>query len=343
MTTLTTARLVIRRARPDDLEALHAVLSDPRATTWWSTPPHGDRDQTRAWMADMLRPGPDREDFVVEHEGRVIGKAGFWRLPEIGYILHPDAWGQGLAGEALTAIIDHVFAEHPEHDRLTADVDPRNAASIRLLRRLGFVQRGEARNSMQVGGEWVDSLYFSLDRSAWSERLMIRRASRDDAPALHALIERAYRGEASRAGWTTEADLLDGQRTDREEIAEILADPMRRLLTAWRGGVLIGCVLIADRSGGVGYLGMLSVDPGLQGAGVGGRLVEAAEAALARDFGARRVRMQVIRQREALIAWYIRRGYRPTGETAPFPYGNARFGRPLRDDLAFVVLEKTLA
>ena len=138
--------------------------------------------------------------------------------------------------------------------------------------------------------------------------LEIRPARDVDAPALHALIERAYRGEASHAGWTTEADLLDGQRTDAEEIAEILGDPARRLLTAWRDGALIGCVLIADRGGGVGYLGMLSVDPGLQSEGVGGRLVEAAEAALAHDFGARRVRMQVIRQREALIAWYVRRG-----------------------------------
>ena len=172
--------------------------------------------------------------------------------------------------------------------------------------------------------------------------LFIRPAEADDAGALHALIERAYRGEASRAGWTTEADLLAGQRTDRAEIEDTLADPARRLLTAWRDGDLIGCVLIADRGDGVGYLGMLSVEPTLQSAGVGGRLVEAAEEALARLFNARRVRMQVIRQREALIAWYERRGYARMGETAPFPYDNARFGLPLRDDLEFIILEKPL-
>lgn len=172
--------------------------------------------------------------------------------------------------------------------------------------------------------------------------LLIRPAEADDAGALHALIERAYRGEASRAGWTTEADLLSGQRTDRAEIEDILADPGRRLLTAWRDGDLVGCVMIADRGAGVGYLGMLSVEPTLQAGGVGGRLVAAAERALSRDVGARRVRMQVIRQREALIAWYERRGYVRTGETTPFPYGDARFGLPLRDDLAFVVLEKSL-
>lgn len=98
-------------------------------------------------------------------------------------------------------------------------------------------------------------------------------------------------------------------------------------------------MLIADRGEGVGYLGMLSVEPTLQSGGVGGRLVEAAEQAVADDFGADRVRMQVIRQREALIAWYVRAGYRATGETAPFPYDQ----QPLRHDLEFLILEKPLA
>ena len=172
--------------------------------------------------------------------------------------------------------------------------------------------------------------------------ITIRDAVAADIPALHPLIERAYRGEASRAGWTTEADLLDGQRTDPEDLADILADPKQSLLSAWRGEELVGCVLIADRGDGTGYFGMLSVSPTLQGGGLGRRLVEAAHATLAERFGARRVRISVFPQRETLIAWYQRLGYRLTGDTLPFPYGNPRFGLPLRDDLYFLVMERAL-
>jgi len=172
--------------------------------------------------------------------------------------------------------------------------------------------------------------------------LVFRDATASDIPALHALIESAYRGEASRAGWTTEADLLDGQRTDPEDLASVIADPAQGLLTAWRGGRLVGCVLIADRGEGTGYFGMLSVSPTLQGGGVGRRLVETAHATMAERFGARRVRISVFPQRDTLIAWYERLGYVKTGETLPFPYGNPRFGLPRRDDLEFLVLERGL-
>ncbi len=172
--------------------------------------------------------------------------------------------------------------------------------------------------------------------------LTIRDATPADIPALHALVESAYRGEASRAGWTTEADLLEGQRTDVEELVSILADPEQGLLTAWRGDDLIGSILIARRSEGVGYFGMLSVSPTSQGGGLGRALVGAAEAALADQFGARRVSIWVFPQRETLIAWYERLGYAATGETQPFPYGDARFGLPLRDDLSFIVMEKAI-
>lgn len=173
--------------------------------------------------------------------------------------------------------------------------------------------------------------------------ITIRDAVAADIPALHALIESAYRGEASRAGWTTEADLLDGQRTDPDDLASILADPAQALLTARRGDELVGCVLIADRGGGTGYFGMLSIRPTLQGGGLGRRLVEGAHAALADRFGALRVRISVFPQRETLIAWYERLGYRRTGDTLPFPYGDPRFGLPKRDDLHFVVMERELA
>lgn len=172
--------------------------------------------------------------------------------------------------------------------------------------------------------------------------LTIRDAVPTDIPALHALVESAYRGEASRAGWTTEADLLDGQRTDEEDLASILSDPQQGMLTAWDGERLVGCILIARRGEGTGYFGMLSVSPTLQGGGLGRRLVGAAETAMADRFGARRVRISVIPQRETLIGWYERLGYAATGETLPFPYGDERFGRPLRDDLSFIVMEKRL-
>lgn len=173
--------------------------------------------------------------------------------------------------------------------------------------------------------------------------LTIRPATPADIPALHALIESAYRGEASRAGWTTEADLLDGQRTDPEDLASILADPEQDLLTAWRGEALLGCILIADRGEGTGYFGMLSVSPTLQGGGLGRRLVEAAHDEMTRRFGAVRSRISVLPQRETLIAWYERLGYAATGETLPFPYGDPRFGLPKRDDLYFIVMERRLA
>jgi len=159
-----TPRLILRSARTGDLDGLHAVLSDARATLWWSTPPHETLDQTREWLDAMIANGPDHPDFVVELDGRVIGKAGFWKLPDVGYILHPDCWGQGLASEAVGAAIDHVFRTR-DLETLTADVDPDNAASIRLLERLGFVRTGFAERTWNVGGVWKDSFFYALSRA----------------------------------------------------------------------------------------------------------------------------------------------------------------------------------
>lgn len=159
-----TPRLTLRSARPDDLEGLHAILSDPRATRWWSTPPHETLDQTRTWLDAMIANGPDHPDFVVELDGRVIGKAGFFVMPDVGYILDPDFWGQGLAAEAVGAVVDHVFRTQ-DLDTLTADVDPENAASIRLLERLGFIRTSLGERTWNVGGVWKDSLYYALSRA----------------------------------------------------------------------------------------------------------------------------------------------------------------------------------
>jgi RimJ/RimL family protein N-acetyltransferase len=164
-----TPRLTLRTARPDDLAAMHVVLSSVEATRWWSTPPHVDMDQTHDWLASMIAKGPENPDFVVEVEGRAVGKAGFFTPPEIGYILHPDVWGRGLAFEACRAALDHLFTT-TGHAEATADVDPENAASIRLLEKLGFVRTGFRARTWNVGGEWKDSFFYGLSRGEWASR-----------------------------------------------------------------------------------------------------------------------------------------------------------------------------
>lgn len=168
-----------------------------------------------------------------------------------------------------------------------------------------------------------------------------RFATSADVAAVVALVESAYRGQGSRAGWTTEADLLDGQRTDAEEVSALVSDDKTRVILATRAALLVGCVL-ARLEEGQGYIGMLAVRPTEQGSRVGRRLLEEAERTLRRKFGASVARLTVLRQRPELIAWYERRGYHPTGGTEPFPYGNHRFGLPRRPDLEFVVLSRTL-
>ncbi|MDB5495517.1 MAG: family N-acetyltransferase [Phenylobacterium sp.] len=154
----------------------------------------------------------------------------------------------------------------------------------------------------------------------------------------------AYRGETSRQGWTTEADYIDGQRTDVPALrADLAANPHARILMLRADdGALLGTVWLEPVEGGeTWYLGMLTIRPDLQTAGLGRSLLEGAEAH-AQAAGARRIRMTVVAIRETLIAWYERRGYGLTGETRPWPYEDERFGQPRRDDLSFVVLEKTL-
>jgi ribosomal protein S18 acetylase RimI-like enzyme len=176
--------------------------------------------------------------------------------------------------------------------------------------------------------------------------LQVRDAGPDDVDDIVALVESAYRGNVSRAGWTTEADLLDGRRTDAEAVSDIVGGPGVVLL-AEADGTLVGCCRLEPVSGAEGesrtcYFGLFAVAPQRQGAGIGDRLLAAAEEAARHRFGAARLEMTVIAQRDALIAWYERRGYARTGETRPFPYGDERFGIPRRDDLHFVVLIKPL-
>ena len=166
MTEIYTPRLRLRRARPDDLDALHAILSDERAMRYWSTLPHTEIEQTRSWLAAMIgAPLAESDDFIVEHQGRVIGKAGCWRLPEVGFFFAPDVWGQGFGREALSAVIDYIFATHAV-PALHADADPNNAASLALLTRLGFRETGRAERTFKIGEAWFDSIYLSLERPA---------------------------------------------------------------------------------------------------------------------------------------------------------------------------------
>jgi ribosomal protein S18 acetylase RimI-like enzyme len=166
--------------------------------------------------------------------------------------------------------------------------------------------------------------------------------SDDEISAIVSLVESAYRGESSRLGWTTEADLLDGQRTDAEAVREIIVAANGGLLLAEDGANLVGCCQLERRQAGVAYFGMFSVRPGQQGQGLGRAIVAEAERIARDEWLAGRISMTVIRQRSDLIAWYERLGYRLTGETEPFPYGDKRFGIPTRPDLEFVVLAKTL-
>ncbi len=157
-----TERLVLRRARADDAPDMHRLMSDPRAMLYWSTLPHERLDQTEAWIASMIDVSPDEsDDFIMTLEGRLIGKLGCWKLPEIGFLLDPELWGRGYASEALFAFIER--RRGLGSAELLADVDPRNAPSLRLLQRAGFVETGRAERSWHIGGVWHDSVYLRLE------------------------------------------------------------------------------------------------------------------------------------------------------------------------------------
>lgn len=175
------------------------------------------------------------------------------------------------------------------------------------------------------------------------EDVTFRAATTADIETLHALVESAYRGASAKVGWTHEADLLDGQRTDADELSDIINDKEQTITLAFIDDKLAGCVNVSNRGDGRGYLGMLTVDPQRQAGGLGRQLIEVAEQGAASGFGARVMEMTVIAQRKELIAYYERRGYVLTSETRPFPLHDPRFGDAKRDDLYFVVMEKKLS
>jgi ribosomal protein S18 acetylase RimI-like enzyme len=174
-----------------------------------------------------------------------------------------------------------------------------------------------------------------------NQSLEFRDAGAADVDMVVALVESAYRGDASRAGWTTEADILSGQRTDAEAVEAIVDDPESRVLLGIHDGDVIACCHI-ERHDDYAYFGMFAVAPAGQGRGTGGAVMTEAERIVRQEWGRTEMRMTVISVRDDLIAWYERRGYRRTGKMSPFPYGDERFGIPRRDDLEFELLIKQL-
>lgn len=173
--------------------------------------------------------------------------------------------------------------------------------------------------------------------------LNFRLANHTDIPALIELVESAYRGDASRAGWTTEADMLDGQRIDAESLQKSLDAAESRIIVAEKHGELLACCHLEKQGNDAAYFGMFSVRPGQQGSGIGKSLLAEAERQAKDDFQCPRIDMTVIDIRRSLIEFYERRGYARTGIHKPFPYGDERFGIPKRDDLRFEVLTKALS
>ena len=168
-----------------------------------------------------------------------------------------------------------------------------------------------------------------------------RAATDADIPSLVSLVTSAYSGDVSKQGWTTEADMLDGQRIDAEVLRHDIARPRSRIVLAERRGELLACAHVAEEDG-AGYFGMFAVRPDLQGCGVGKAVMAETERVVREEWTLPAIRMTVIDIRDELIAFYERRGYVRTGIKKPFPYGDERFGIPKRDDLRFEVLEKPL-
>ena len=175
-----------------------------------------------------------------------------------------------------------------------------------------------------------------------TNELAVRRATEADAETLVALVNSAYRGDSSKAGWTTEAELLGGQRIDLEKMREVIAGAESVVLVHDAGREPLACILV-ERTGDEAYVGMLTVRPTLQRSGLGRGLLGAAERWAQDHWGARAIHGTVICPAPELIAYYERYGFQRTGERKPFPYGDERFGVPKRDDLEFEVLRKELA
>lgn len=171
--------------------------------------------------------------------------------------------------------------------------------------------------------------------------MKLQHAAPSDLPEIVQLTNLAFRGEV---GWTLESKYIEGERISLKTLQENIAERPDALVMVWRDQgerTLLGSVWLEPKNHGVWYMGLLAVRPDLQGQQLGRRMLEASEEAI-RHHGGRRIRISVVNVRQKLTTWYERRGYVRTGEMEPFPYGDDRVGRPLRDDLEFVVLEKEI-
>lgn len=167
----------------------------------------------------------------------------------------------------------------------------------------------------------------------------ISMATLADVPQLNTLVNSAYRGELSKKGWTTEADLLGGIRTDEQVLTSLINKENSVLLLYKNNDTIVGCVNLQQHDNKL-YLGMLTVNPDLQGGGVGKILLKASED-YAKEKACTKIYMTVISIRKELISWYERHGYKDTGERKPFPMNDPKFGLPKRD-LEFIVMEKMI-
>jgi ribosomal-protein-alanine N-acetyltransferase len=157
-----TERLLLRRATYEDAVPMHRIMTNPVAMRYWSEPPHEELEETERWMASMVEADlAESDDFIVTLDGKLIGKLGTWKIPEIGFLIDPGHWGKGYASEAMAAFIRR--RRGLGSTELTADVDPRNLSSIMLLARHGFMETGRAKGTWQVGDELCDSIYYRLE------------------------------------------------------------------------------------------------------------------------------------------------------------------------------------
>jgi ribosomal protein S18 acetylase RimI-like enzyme len=168
----------------------------------------------------------------------------------------------------------------------------------------------------------------------------IRKATIADVIQLNKLVNSAYRGEISKKGWTTEADLLDGTRIDEAALTDLINKKGTTILCYEIDNNIKACVELREEGDKV-YLGMLSVNPQLQGSGLGKILLKEAEV-FAKEKSLTYIYMTVISVRTELVAWYQRHGYQLTGERKPFVVPDVRWGIP-KQPLEFVVLKKKIS
>jgi len=164
-----TARLTLRPFASADFDGLHALFTDPVVMRYWDEPAWTDPQKTQKVLDQFMRDVPlDQLEYAVDLEGAFIGRVGLWQRDEIGYIFSPHHWGHGYAREAAQALIEQVFEQFQDTKTITAEADPRNTGSVKLLTKLGFIQTGLVEKNFDYGGiEWCDTAYFALERNAF--------------------------------------------------------------------------------------------------------------------------------------------------------------------------------